>query len=232
MKALILAAGLGTRLQGMAANKPKPLMEIGGEPLLGLLIAKLQNAGVSEFVINTHHRAEQIEQFIASQGLKDIVTLVYEEKLLGTAGTLMANIDLLNDEDFFVLHGDNYFTDSLTSMVDRHMGSAPDIDLTMGTFVTDKPESTGTVVLDSELRVTSFYEKDGNSPSRIANAAIFLMKPTVTEQVLALSNHENDISRDLIPKFVKRILTHPFSGEFIDIGTPESLEAARKLAEL
>jgi len=231
MKALILAAGLGTRLQGIAANKPKPLMEIGNKPLLGSLIEKLIEAGVKEFIVNTHHKADQIGDFIRIQHYASDVTLVHEERLLGTAGTLKANIHRLNDSDFFVLHGDNYFTDSLSSMVDVHTKSEADIDLTMGTFFTSSPASTGTVILDSESRVTAFYEKDAQSPSRIANSAIFLMKPSVTEQVLNLTPDENDISRDLIPQFINRILAYPFSGEFIDIGTPESLQAARKLAE-
>jgi len=230
MNALILAAGLGTRLQGIAADTPKPMMEIGGTPLLDLLIRKLLNLGVDNILVNTHHKHEVIENYIAQQDYKEKIRLVYEENLLGTAGTLKANIDFLSTSDFFVLHGDNYFDDDLLNLLAAHKKTDEKILLTMGTFITSNPESCGTVICDQNRVVVEFYEKERKSPSREANSAIFIMKPELAKEIRDLAKNENDISRDLIPKLLGHIYAFPFSGNFIDIGTPETLAAAKKLA--
>jgi len=230
MNALILSAGLGTRLQGIAAETPKPMMEIGGKPLLDLLIRKLLNLGIEKILINTHHNHEVIEKFIAEQEYKERIKLVFEESLLGTAGTLKKNIDFLAKSDFFVLHGDTYFEDDLVTFLATHNQTDEKILVTMGTFITSTPESCGTVTCDQNRVVTHFYEKDQNSPSKEANSAIYILKSKLATEIQTLKDNESDISRDLIPKLLGQIYAYQFSGNFLDIGTPETLEAARKLA--
>ena len=229
MKALLLAAGLGTRLSSISGGKPKPLMEIHGVPLLHILIQKLFSAGVEEIVINTHHLHEQIEEFIESQDYRKQIKLVYEKELLGTAGTLKANIDYLADRDFFVLHGDNFFQDDLKAMIIAHKETSGKVAITMGTFEVNSPANFGTVVVNSESIVTSFYEKDPKSPSLIANSAIYIMKPTVASEIRNLEANQIDISRNLIPQFMDRIFATPLTGVFLDIGTPENYLKANEI---
>lgn len=229
MKALLLAAGLGTRLSSISGGKPKPLMEIHGVPLLHILIQKLFSAGVEEIVINTHHLHEQIEEFIESQDYRKQIKLVYEKELLGTAGTLKANIDYLADRDFFVLHGDNFFQDDLKAMIIAHKETSGKVAITMGTFEVDSPANFGTVVVNSESIVTSFYEKNPKSPSLIANSAIYIMKPNTAVEIRNLEVNQIDISLNLIPQFMNRILTTPLTGVFLDIGTPENYRKANEI---
>ena len=229
MKALLLAAGLGTRLSSISNGKPKPLMEIRGVALLHILIQKLFSVGVEEIVINTHHLHEQIEEFIESQNYRNQIKLVYEKELLGTAGTLKANIDYLADQDFFVLHGDNFFQDDLKAMILAHKDTTDKVAITMGTFEVDSPANFGTVVVNSESIVTSFYEKDPKSPSLIANSAIYIMKPTVAKEIRNLEVNQIDISRNLIPQFMDRIFASPLTGVFLDIGTPENYLKANEI---
>jgi mannose-1-phosphate guanylyltransferase len=229
MKALLLAAGLGTRLSSISNGKPKPLMDIRGVPLLHILIQKLFSVGVEEIVINTHHLHEQIEEFIESQNYRNQIKLVYEKELLGTAGTLKANIDYLDDQDFFVLHGDNFFQDDLKAMIIAHKEISDKVAITMGTFEVENPANFGTVVVNSESIVTSFYEKDPKSPSLIANSAIYIMKPTVAKEIRNLEVNQIDISRNLIPQFMDRIFATPLMGVFLDIGTPENYLKANEI---
>jgi len=229
MKALLLAAGLGTRLSSISNGKPKPLMEIRGVPLLHILIQKLFSVGVEEIVINTHHSHEQIEEFIESQNYRNQIKLIYEKELLGTAGTLKANIDYLADQDFFVLHGDNFFQDDLKAMIIAHKETSDKVAITMGTFEVDSPANFGTVVVNSESIVTSFYEKDPKSPSLIANSAIYIMKPNTAKEIRNLEVNQIDISRNLIPQFMNRILATPLTGVFLDIGTPENYLKANEI---
>ena len=77
--------------------------------------------------------------------------------------------------------------------------------------------------------ITNFYEKDKDSPFRIANSGIYIMKPKVIETLMQLSETEVDISRDLLPRLIGRMQAYPLKGYFIDIGTPGELERARKI---
>ena len=93
MRAILLAAGLGTRLRPITDTIPKCLVLIHGKPLLQIWLEKLTEVGIGPFLINTHYLHKQVEKFIEESEFSEQVELVYEEKLLGTAGTLSKNID-------------------------------------------------------------------------------------------------------------------------------------------
>ena len=82
MKAMILAAGLGTRLKPLTNHKPKALIEINGKPLLEWLIIRLKNNAINEIIINTHHFAEQIESFLKKKNNFDIDIKISHETSL------------------------------------------------------------------------------------------------------------------------------------------------------
>ena len=95
-KALLLAAGLGTRLRPITINTPKCLVKIGNLPLLEIWLTKLKNAGCESVLINTHYLSDQIDNFLQNKRFGDMkITTSYEPVLLGTAGTL------INNSDFF-----------------------------------------------------------------------------------------------------------------------------------
>jgi mannose-1-phosphate guanylyltransferase len=95
MKAVILAAGLGTRLRPITSATPKCLVPINGVPLLELWLRDCERAGVEAVLVNTHHLAERVEEFVAARrGIP--VTLAYEPTLLGSAGTIAANWDFVD----------------------------------------------------------------------------------------------------------------------------------------
>lgn len=102
--ALVLAAGLGTRLRPLTEELAKPLVPIGDEPLLGHVVRGLQGAGVTRIVANAHHRAADVVSFAAANG----VTVSEEAALLGTAGGLRHAGELLGDGDVLVYNGDIY----------------------------------------------------------------------------------------------------------------------------
>lgn len=231
MKALILAAGYGTRLGVITQETPKPLLQVGERPILDFAICKLLDIGISEIIINTHFKSKEIEAFISKQVYSKKVILSYEEKLLGTLGTLRKHIDFLTTSDFLVMHADNYFTDNLLGLVDVHRKRSDHIIASMATFITDRPEECGVVTVDEDNEVVAFFEKIVNPPSRVANAAIYIFSPSISLEIDAIPNTENDISKNLIPKLIGKIVTCQFTKPLIDIGTPEGLNRARKLAE-
>ena len=106
MKALILAAGKGTRLKHLTADKPKPMLEIGGEPLLAHHVRRLRAAGVQEIAINLHHAAGVITDYFGDGSRYGVrIEYSYEPELLGTAGAAKKLAAFL-DESFYVIYGD------------------------------------------------------------------------------------------------------------------------------
>jgi mannose-1-phosphate guanylyltransferase len=229
MKALILAAGYGTRLGLATKDFPKPLIKVGEKPILDLTIRKLLEIGISEIIINTHFKAEAIEDFILSQEYPAQIILSYEAQLLGTLGTLRKHLEHLSTSDFLVMHSDNYFEDSLHGLVKAHLEKEPQIVATMATYNTENPSGCGVVTVDEKLHVTGFYEKVADPPTFIANAAIYVFSSLVKRDVISLPQAATDLSRDLIPCLVGRILASKLNGPLVDIGTPDGLAKANLL---
>ena len=226
MKALILAAGFGTRLGKLTENKPKALVEVGGKAILDHNIRKLIDAGISEILINTHYLSDQVEDFLKKQPYRDIVTTVFEPSILGTAGSVKTNWDFFENSDFLIMHGDNYFEAELKSLLGAHVNRTTGTIMTMATFNTTSPELCGTVLTDSDGIVVDFYEKTTESRSLRANAAIYVVSAESKMFFLSLSSTENDISFNIIPKLLGKIQEHFLPGDFIDIGSPTGLAAA------
>jgi len=125
MKAVILAAGLGTRLRPLSNQVPKPLFPILNRPLLELLLAQLQAAGFFQIGINTHHRAAELGAFVEQHlpvGLQ--VHLSHEPKILGTGGGLKKLADFLGDQPFLVINCDILTDLNLTEIHQAHREEA------------------------------------------------------------------------------------------------------------
>lgn len=228
MKALVLAAGRGSRLGNITENLPKPLVEVKNKPVIDYLIRKLIDLNVSEIFINMHYKHELLEKFILDSNYRTKITLIYEPKLLGTAGTLKNLINELSTEDFIVMHADNYFQDDLKILKKKHLATNSDCLITLGTFLVPNPEKFGTFELTDDNVAIKFFEKQKDSPSKIANSAIYFMKPGIKEVVNTLNEYENDISLHVIPKLLGKIKAFELTGYFYDIGTPENLLLANE----
>ena len=183
MRALLLAAGRGERLRPITDTIPKCLVPIHGRPLLQIWLDHLfETPGVIDRVlINTHHLSEQVEAFVAESAWKDRIDLVYEEELLGTAGTLAANRDYFQGEKMFVAHADNLTDFDLNAFLDHHAKRSSSHQITMLSFETDMPETCGILECDEDGTVVEFHEKVANPPGNLANAAVYVLEPQVIE---------------------------------------------------
>ncbi len=226
MKALLLAAGYGKRLGELTRETPKPLIRVGDEPILAFCLNQLLSAGITEVIVNAHYLAPQIESFLENFNTSLDVHYSFEENLLGTAGTLRKHIDRLSDDDFVVMHSDNYFSDTLQRFVVDHKNRKNGVYGTMATFESQNPEECGVVVLNPDKTIREFHEKVKHPPTNLANGAIYLFTPEVRTPLLALTQEENDISKNLIPVIMNDLRTFKFEGLFVDIGTPEGLKLA------
>lgn len=226
MRALLLAAGYGTRLKPFTDNKPKCLMSVKGKPLLEIWLERLTSAGISPFLINTHYLSDQIEGFKEKSIHKKEIILVHEPVLLGTAGTLNANKDFFMGQDGILIHADNYCLANLSSFISAHKQRPRNCLITMMTFRTKTPSNCGIVEVNDQGVVTKFYEKVKNPPGNLANGAVYILSAEFISLLDTNFKEAKDFSGEIIGKLLGRIFSYETSEIFIDIGTPETyLEA-------
>jgi len=111
LSAMVLCAGLGTRMQPLSLNTPKPLIRVAGKPLIAHAVEKLEDAAIHNIVINVHYHAEQIEAWIAAHGNRNIRTSDERDELLETGGGVCKARHLLGANPFFVLNSDAFWVD-------------------------------------------------------------------------------------------------------------------------
>lgn len=220
MRALLLAAGLGTRLRPLTNNIPKCLIPIKGQPLLGIWLERLTQAGIGPFLINTHYLADQVEAFVEASYYRSQITLVNELELHGTAGTLLANLHFFQEEDGLLIHADNYCMADLKAFQQAHANRPPECLITMMTFRTADPSSCGIVELNERGVVTGFHEKVSKPPGNLANGAVYILSAQLLK-ILSTDLHAvEDFSNEVLNHFVGQIYSYETSEIFLDIGTP------------
>ncbi|MDR3517471.1 MAG: nucleotidyltransferase family protein [Azospirillaceae bacterium] len=228
MKALLLAAGLGTRLRPLTETVPKCLAPVQGRPLLGYWFDLLFVAGITRARVNTHYLADAVRAFVASSPWHDRVSLVHEERLLGTGGTILAQRAFLDEGPFLVAHADNLTRFDVRAFVRRHQQRPAGVLITMMTFDSDTPQSCGIVAETGDGIVTGFFEKVSDPPGNRANAAVYIFEPAVIAALAALGKPVIDLSTEIIPHFLGRICTYHNADYHRDIGTIESLDQAQR----
>lgn len=226
MKALLLAAGFGTRLRPLTNTTPKCLVTIKNQALLGIWLDRLIQAGIESFLINTHHLSDQVESYIEDNLYDDIVTLVHEEKLLGTAGTLFANLNFFEGQDGLLVHADNYCLANFHDFIQAHKQRPPYCVITMMTFRSESPENCGIVELDAQGVVVGFHEKVANPPGNLANGAVYILSPELINTLATDLYEVSDFSTEVLQHLIGRIYTYETKEYFIDIGSPEAYEEA------
>jgi NDP-sugar pyrophosphorylase family protein len=227
MRALILAAGEGQRLRPLTLCMPKPMVPVGGRPVLEHLIALLHLHGIHEIAINLHYRPEAIVNYFGD-GKKFGVEITYshEKQLLGSAGAARA-LDTFLTDTFVVLYGDVLTNIDLSALVARHRttGAAGTIAL----YEVSEPSRCGIAELDASGRMTRFVEKPapGTVRGNLANSGILVLEPDVLHEIPP--GEKYDLGLHLIPKLLARgmpLYGERLDGYILDIGAPDRLEQA------
>lgn len=228
MKALLLAAGFGTRLRPLTLTTPKCLVPINGKPLLEYWLEMLCEFSPDGILINLHYLPEKVAHFLEKSPYKDRVMTVYEPKLLGTAGTLLENRAFFKGGALLLIHADNFSVFELRKFVRAHGERPSGCDITMMTFETDSPQTCGIVELDSDNIVTAFHEKQDNPPGNLANGAVYIVEPAVISFLERLGKREIDFSTEVLPHFMGRIYTFQNTVYHRDIGNMASYQKAQE----
>lgn len=229
MKAILLAAGFGTRLRPLTESIPKCLVQIKNKPLLEIWLETLTKSSINNFLINTHYLHEKVFAYINNSKYKEKCRIVYEKELLGTAGTLISNLNYIEDEDCLLIHADNYCLADFNAFIKKHNERPSYCVLTMMTFTTTTPKSCGIIETDSNGVVINLYEKVDSPPSNIANGAVYILSREFIQELKNSDNNYTDFVLEIIPKYLGRIYTYHTKSIFIDIGTPESYNEANNI---
>lgn len=231
MRALVLCAGRGTRLGELTRELPKPLLPIGGVPLVVRMLRHLAAMGFTEVAINLHHRAEALREGVgdgASAGVA--VTYSFEPTLLGTAGAVRNLGGFLgggDDDSFLVLYGDLLLDEDLRPMIAAHRAR----DATATLLVHRRAGSNSLVALDGDGRVASFLERPDEATRR-ANPLPWVNSGAQILHRRALSlipaDGPADLPADVYAPLVdrERFYGHPLSGYRCAIDSPARYAAA------
>jgi histidinol-phosphate phosphatase family protein len=229
VKALLLAGGLGTRLYPLTATVPKCLVPIAGRPLLDVWVDCLAEAGISEGRINTHALAETVRTHIEQVNAQGRIHLCesHEPTLLGSAGTITANVDLADDTDqVVVIYADNFSDIDLRPLIAFHRRHGDP--LTMVLFQAPDPSACGIAELDGEGRIVSFIEKPEHPVSDLANAGLYVVDAAAYREIALMGAF--DLGFEVLPRFVGRMRGWVWGGYYLDIGTHGALERAQQEA--
>ena len=228
MKALILAAGEGTRLRPLTLTCPKPMLPVGDAPLLVYLFRWLLGQGIRDIAINLHYLPQVITDFVGD-GSRFGVNVIYspEDPILGSAGAAK-KLEGYLDSPFIVVYGDMLLDVELDPLIGLHMDSGSV--LTIGLMEVEDPSTKGVVRLDERGRVLRFVEKPkhGEIEGCLVSAGIYLVNKTVLQYIPDGTYY--DFGHDLIPRLLTAgvpVFARKLDGYLLDIGTPESYRKAQ-----
>jgi mannose-1-phosphate guanylyltransferase len=247
MKAMILAAGKGTRVRPITHTTPKPMIPILQKPVMEFLLELLREHGFNEIMVNVSHLAEEIENYFRD-GQRFGVQIAYSfegriedgeliGEALGSAGGLKRIQDFqpFFDDTFVVLCGDALIDLDLSEAVRRHKQKGAMASLIARRVPMEEVSSYGVVVTDPEGRVLSFQEKPSvaEAASDMINTGIYIFEPEVLDFIP--SGEPFDIGSDLFPRLVEAgapFYALPMEFEWVDIGkVPDYWQAIRSVLQ-
>lgn len=230
MKAMILAAGEGTRLRPLTSTLPKALLPIGGHPVIEHQLYWLKSHGIQEVIINLYYFGERIKDFLGD-GSHFGMNIYYspEKSLLGTAGGVR-KVSHFFDGTFVVVYGDVLTTFDLSAMLKFHQQK--NAIATMAIFESQNACAVGIVELNEDGRILSFVEKPRSPIATLANGGIYVLEREVLDYIPERAFF--DFAYDVFPRLIQ--LRLPLYGYvlkpddyLIDIGTPDKYYEAQEV---
>ncbi|TFH12140.1 glucose-1-phosphate thymidylyltransferase [Candidatus Bathyarchaeota archaeon] len=182
MKAVILVAGKGTRLQPLTDNTPKPMLSVAGRPLLEWMILRVKEAGIHEMLLVTNYLEDQVKEYFkdgSAHGVK--ISYKTQKETLGTANAFYQAKDFVEDSEFMALYGDHYLAEGvLKRLREQHKAG----EVTVSSLLVDDPSQYGAFALEGDY-IKKVVEKPpkGKEPSKYANVGIYIFQPNVFKYI-------------------------------------------------
>lgn len=244
MQGMIFAAGIGSRLKPFTDRHPKALVEVGGQPMLGRVIRNMENAGIRHIVINVHHFAPQIIDYISSNHWNADIRISDETELLAdTGGGIGKAVPLLLPDEPVLLHNADIYTDlNLRKFISAY--SSADSDALLAVSARN---SSRMLFFDNSMMLkgwqnlkTGETRPEGFTPATdripLAFSGIHIISPKIVRMLEAMAKQTPVFS--ITPFYVEnanllniRGLKIPEDTAWFDVGKPETLAAARRFAK-
>ncbi|MEI6575659.1 MAG: nucleotidyltransferase family protein [Bacteroidota bacterium] len=224
MEAIILAGGLGTRLQSVVSEMPKCMAPVAGKPFLAYVLERLVNEGLTHAILSVGYKHEMITSHIGNNYNGIPISYAIEYEPLGTGGGIRMAMAYAKEDNVFVLNGDTVFEVNLPLMDAYHQEN--DFDLTMALRQLEDTSRYGAVELEANGSVVRFLEKGFFTGPGLINGGIYCIR---RKSLLALDLPEKfSFEKDLLEKNILNLGGFPSDAYFIDIGIPEDYERAQK----
>jgi mannose-1-phosphate guanylyltransferase len=225
MKAMLLCAGLGTRLRPLTDACPKPLLPLFGRPVVEYLIESLAEAGVGEIIINLHHLPELFRERIGNRCCGVAITYSHEPEILGPVGGIRKALPMLGDGNLLIVNGDVVMDFDFNGMVKFHEENGAALTLAAGA-VTERPELHA-IGADAGGRVRQLWRKPdwgGDALREYINLGSFVYNSSIVERYIP-ENSFYDFREQLMPELFRndeRVMAYPVECYWNDIGSPAS----------
>ncbi len=184
MKAMILAAGVGSRLDPLTRAIPKPMVPIVGRPVIEHIVLDLKKHGFLDIRVNVHYLGNVIAEGLGDGSRLGVhISYAHEEKLWGDAGSVKRSEEFFQGETFLVVGGDDISDIDLSGLMAMHREK--NAASTIATTLVDDPSQFGIVVTDDDGRITRFLEKPkgGDVFSKMANTGVYVFEPGVFDLI-------------------------------------------------
>jgi NDP-sugar pyrophosphorylase family protein len=224
--AIILAGGMGSRLNALRPGRQKVVLEVGSKPFLSYLLDQLRGA-VAEVILCVGHFAEQVRDIFGNSYGELLLKYSEEQKPLGTAGALRLALPLIESETLLVMNGDSFCDIDLGHFYHWHIARHAQASIVL-VSVSDSGRF-GMVSINERSQITAFDEKGANFGPGLINAGIYLFKRDIIESLPL--REPASLENEVFP----RLVHGDFYGycadsvKFVDIGTPSSLHEAQAL---
>jgi len=238
MIALVLAGGFATRLYPLTKNFPKPLLDVGGKPIIEHIIEKLEEIkSIEKIIISTNKRFESFfldwikNTTVTTKEILVEVENTFEEKEKLGAIKSIAQIHQRYPEDFLIVGGDNFFEDKLGSLVNVFESKkAPIVGIYKNTGYFDSSQF-GTVQMDKEGMVSDFVEKSVKSTSNLVATCIYAIPKNSLTKINSYLNYNNPDSPGHFIRWLSEnetVYGSILQGLWSDIGTIEAYNTIKK----
>ncbi|MDH3604151.1 MAG: NDP-sugar synthase, partial [Candidatus Tectomicrobia bacterium] len=230
MKAMILAAGLGTRLMPLTERCPKPLLPMLLSPILDHILRQLKQCQITEVVVNLHHHAEQLRDWLGDGSRWGVqIHLSHEVDILGSAGALKRAEAWLRDEPFFVVNADVLADIDLPTLWQWHCEREALV--TMVLRPDPSARQYGVVLVDADDRIHEIAGQPPPSTPVAGEETMFTGVQVVSPRVLEWIEPEQFVgtTADIYPALIaagERVLGYRYTGYWMDVGSPERYRQA------
>jgi len=226
--AMVMAAGLGTRMRPLTATKPKPMVELNGRPLIDYTLDRLVTHKISPIVVNVHYLADMLEQHLENSPIADVIIADERAELLDTGGGALANLETLGPDRFFILNSDSLWieggTDNLAAMLKAWDNDTMDCLMLLAPTDTSLGYSGNgdfNIATDGQLLKPATGEK-----AAYVHTGCCLIHPRIFTGAPAGPFSLNLLWNKALAN--QRLFGLELKGQWLHIGTPEALTAAEE----